>query len=102
MQQSLSFVARDVLNQVLLWKTCRGHYISLSIVLSLSCQSSAVARLQGISMPNYNIIAMMQGIQTTPQIAVQNCLHPSGIKCVQYVTHLDNKSKFSQLMFSHR
>jgi len=52
-------------------------------------------------MPNYSTIARMQGIQTIPQIAVQNSLHPSGIKCVKHVTHLDGESKFSQLMFSH-
>jgi hypothetical protein len=53
-------------------------------------------------MPNCSTIARMQGIQTIPQIAVQNSLHPSGTKCVKHVTHLDGKSKFSQLMFSHR
>jgi hypothetical protein len=50
-------------------------------------------------MPNCSTIARMQGIQTISQIAVQNSLHPSGIKCVKHVTHLDGKSKFSQLMF---
>jgi hypothetical protein len=52
-------------------------------------QSGTVTRLQGISVPNYSTIARMQGTQSIPQIAVQNYLHPSGIKYIKHVTHLD-------------
>lgn len=50
-QQSLSFVVRDLLNQVLLWKTCRGHYISLSIVLSCHSMLSNIQWYSTITGP---------------------------------------------------
>jgi len=47
----LSFVARDLLNQVLLWKTCRGHYISLSIVVSCHSMLSNMQQYSAITRP---------------------------------------------------
>ena len=79
----------------LLWHARKTDYSNKN-------QSNAIARLQGISMPNCSTIARMQGIQTIPQIAVQNSLQSSGMKCVKHVTHLDSESKFLQLMFSQR